>query len=171
MPKPTDIRLVDVTHSTERFAYRTPIKFGGRVVTDAVVVDVQATVQSRNGRRATGLGSMPMGNAWAWPSTQTSGDDTLRDAPHGRIVRRRRCDYQGSGHPSIITHDLAAGHKRAAETVERELTLAEPIPRLAQLVAASPVEAAIHDAYGKGTARTVTICSVPSSRTAIWATI
>ncbi len=27
--------------------------------------------------------------------------------------------------------------------------LAEPMPRLAQLVAASPTEAAIHDAYGK----------------------
>ena len=36
MSKPTDIRLVDVAHPTERFAYRTPIKFGGGVVTDAV---------------------------------------------------------------------------------------------------------------------------------------
>jgi L-alanine-DL-glutamate epimerase-like enolase superfamily enzyme len=150
MPKPTDIRLVDVTHSTERLAYRTPIKFGGRVVTDAVVFDVQATVQSRDGRRATGLGSMPMGNAWAWPSTQTSGDDTLRAMNRmAELCIDAARTYQGSGHPLEITHDLAAGHERAAETVARELELAEPIPRLAQLVAASPVEAAIHDAYGK----------------------
>jgi L-alanine-DL-glutamate epimerase-like enolase superfamily enzyme len=150
MPKPTDIRLVDLKHSTERFAYRTPIKFGGRVVTDAVVVDVQATVETRDGRRATGLGSMSMGNAWAWPSARTSGDDTLRAML--RMVEScldEARGYRSFGHPLEITHDLSSQHPRTAEAIAREMALAEPIPRLAQLVSASPVEAAIHDAFGK----------------------
>jgi hypothetical protein len=42
-----------------------------------------------------------------------------------------------------------AGYASAAERVVRELQLGEAMPRLAQLVAASPLEAAIHDAYGK----------------------
>jgi L-alanine-DL-glutamate epimerase-like enolase superfamily enzyme len=57
--------------------------------------------------------------------------------------------YQGTGHPLEITHDLAAEYQPAADTVVREAGLAEPMPRLAQLVAASPLEAAIHDAYGR----------------------
>jgi L-alanine-DL-glutamate epimerase-like enolase superfamily enzyme len=57
-------------------------------------------------------------------------------------------EYAELGHPLEITHELAAGHTRLAEQVTRALGIAEPMPRLAQLVAASPVEAAIHDAYG-----------------------
>jgi L-alanine-DL-glutamate epimerase-like enolase superfamily enzyme len=150
MPKPTDIRLVEITSHTERFAYRTPIKFGGRVVTDAVILDVTAGVETRDGRRASGLGSMPMGNAWAWPSQTTSGDDTLR-----AMLRLAECmldaarGYCDIGHPLEITHDLSLGLHAAADGVRQELKLAEPIPRLAQLVAVSPLEAVIHDAYGK----------------------
>ena len=150
MPKPTDIRLVEITTQTERFAYRTPIKFGGRVVTEAVIFDVHATVETRDGRRAAGLGSMPMGNAWAWPSSAVSGEDTFRAmvllAEYTADAARA---YRDSGHPLEITHDLASGLQTAADSVSAELSLAEPIPRLAQLVAASPLEAAIHDAYGK----------------------
>ena len=110
MPKSTDIRIVEVTSRTERFAYRTPIKFGGRVVTDAVVLDVQATVETRDGRRATGCGSMPMANAWAWPSAKASGEDTLRAMLRlaDRMVAAAGA-YRGAGHPLEITHDLAVG--------------------------------------------------------------
>ncbi len=150
MPKPTDIRIVELTSRTERFAYRTPIKFGGRVVTDAVVVDVTATVETRDGRQATGLGSMPMGNAWAWPSAKVTGEETLRAMLRlvDRTVEIAR-DHRDQGHPLEITHDLAGAFRKAAAEVANEHSLAEPIPRLAELVAISPFEAAIHDAYGK----------------------
>lgn len=150
MPKPTDIRLVELSTQTERYAYRTPIKFGGRVVTDAVIYDVQATVETRDGRRATGLGSMSMGNAWSWPSKATGGDDTLRAMLRlvDRTVEAAR-DYRGAGHPLEITHDLSGDLQSLADSVQHELQMGEPMPRLAQLVSASPLEAAIHDAYGK----------------------
>ena len=60
MSKPTDIRLVEVEQQTERIAYRAPIKFGGRVVTEAVLLHVQVQVETRDGRRGRGMGSMPM---------------------------------------------------------------------------------------------------------------
>ena len=56
---------------------------------------------------------------------------------------------KGSGNPLEITHELAASYQSAAEAVAREHELREPFPRLAQLVSASPLEAAIHDAQGK----------------------
>ena len=40
MPKPTDIRITSVKTDSELISYRAPIKFGGRVVTDAMIVNV-----------------------------------------------------------------------------------------------------------------------------------
>lgn len=125
------------------------MKFGGRVVTDAVLVDVEAEVETRSGRRGRGLGSMPMSHIWAWPAGKVAPDDAL--AAMVRMALQLAEDagkYTGCGHPLDITRDLAAAHESLARQITTAAALAEPMPRLAQLVAASPVEAAIHDAYG-----------------------
>jgi L-alanine-DL-glutamate epimerase-like enolase superfamily enzyme len=148
--KTSDIRLLQTSSETERFAYRSPIKFGGRVVTDVVLLHVTVDAETRDGRRGQGFGSMPMGNVWAWPSQRVSGDAALAAmiALGERLVREAG-QWPGMGHPLEITHQLAQGYQAAADAVVRAAGLAEPMPRLAQLVAASPLEAAIHDAYGK----------------------
>ncbi len=150
MGKPTDIRVLEVTATTEQFDYRVPIKFGGRVLQDVTLLHVTAKVETRDGRSGEGFGSMPMGNVWAWPSGALSTDRTLAAMIElGRRITREANDYEGVGHPLEITHDLSGIYGPTADTVVRELELAEPIPRLAQLVAASPVEAAVFDAHGK----------------------
>jgi L-alanine-DL-glutamate epimerase-like enolase superfamily enzyme len=65
-----------------------------------------------------------------------------------RLVREANA-YQGVAHPLEITHELSGAYPSAADEVTTSAGLAEGMPRLAQLVAASPLEAAIHDAYGK----------------------
>ena len=151
MAKPTDMRIVAVSTQTEHFDYRMPIKFGGRALSDVLLFHVTVEVQTRDGRRAQGLGSMPMGNIWAWPSSRASPDQTLAamTALAHRMVQRAG-QYAEVGHPLEITHELNRQYlQQEAEAVCRELGTPEPMPRLAQLVAASPLEAAIHDAYGK----------------------
>lgn len=153
MTKSTDIALKQVAWTQNRHAYRTPIKFGGRVVTEAVVVDVQIDVETRDGRRGTGSGSMPMGNAWAWPTPHVSGEQTLAAMLEFiREVASLTAAFRGSGHPLEITHDLAQEHPAISQRVRAKLRLPEQMPRLAELVAASPFEAAIYDAYGKALA-------------------
>jgi len=150
MAKSTDIRLVELSGRTERIAYRTPIKFGGRVVTSAVLLHVTATVESRAGQRGVGLGSMPMGSVWAWPSkTVSAADSEGAMVELGERLTRQANAYADAGHPLDITHDLARQYDPTAAEVVAALGLGEPMPRLAQLVSASPLEAAIHDAYGK----------------------
>ncbi len=150
MTKSTDIFLSEVQTSTERIEYRVPMKFGGRVVVDVVLLDVQVAVTTRDGRSARGQGSMPMGNAWAWPSQTLSGEQTLRAMISlGERLAAKAGGYQDAGHPLEITHELGGDYDATAQQVIGELQLGEPMPRLAQLVAASPLEAAIHDAYGK----------------------
>jgi len=148
--KATDIHLLQVSSQTEEFAYRAPIKFGGRVVTDVVLLHVTVDVETRDGRRGRGFGSMPMGNVWAWPSQNVSVDASLKAMVElGRRLASGANDCQTVGHPLEITHELAQGYQPAADAVTAAADLGEPMPRLAQLVAASPLEAAIHDAYGK----------------------
>jgi L-alanine-DL-glutamate epimerase-like enolase superfamily enzyme len=150
MVKLTDIRLCEVQSSTQGIKYRAPIKFGGRVVTDVVLLDVAVEVETRDGRRARGLGSMPMGNVWAWPTDRTPAANTLAAMIElGHRLAREAGQYPHCGHPLEITSDLEAGHAAAAAEAVRAASVEEPMPRLAQLVAASPLEAAIHDAYGK----------------------
>src|SRR5262245_61446353 len=111
MNTPTDIRITDVRTDTERIAYRAPIKFGGRVVTDAVRGNVSREVESRDGRRGGGFGSMPMGNVWAWPSSLVTTQQSLEAMllfvqEMANVVR----GYRGIGHPLDITCELAAEH-------------------------------------------------------------
>jgi L-alanine-DL-glutamate epimerase-like enolase superfamily enzyme len=150
MAKSTDIRIRQAESRTERFAYRAPIKFGGRVVTDAVLLHVTVEVETRDGRRGRGFGSMPMGNIWAWPSATLSAEATLSAMiALGQRLAREAAGCTTIGHPLEITHDLARTSQSAADAITGGAGLAEPMPQLAQLVAASPLEAAIHDAYGK----------------------
>jgi L-alanine-DL-glutamate epimerase-like enolase superfamily enzyme len=150
MPKATDIQIKQVSSATERIDYRTPMKFGGRVVVDVVLLSVNIDVEARDGRRGQGLGSMPMGNAWAWPSQRVSTDETLAAMiALGERLARQANDCSTIGHPLEITHDLAETYDSTAGEITTAAGLSEAMPRLAQLVAASPLEAAIHDAYGR----------------------
>jgi L-alanine-DL-glutamate epimerase-like enolase superfamily enzyme len=150
MPKPTDIRLLSVRSATEQIRFRAPLKFGGRVVTDVVLVNVTVEVEARQGRRGQGFGSMPMGNVWAWPSAAVSVEQSLAAMlEFSRDVVRQADEYREYGDPLEITHQLAQAHASLGKEVSDRAGLSETMPRLAQLVAASPVEAAIHDAYGK----------------------
>ncbi len=150
MSKPTDISIKQVTTATRQINYRTPIKFGGRVVTGALMLEVSVDVETRDGRRGRGFGSMPLGSTWAWPSLAVSGQQALGAMLQlGQTTARSAEDYQSPAHPLEISHDLTPGHREIAQQLIAELNLAEPIPVLAQLVATSPLHAAIHDAYGK----------------------
>jgi L-alanine-DL-glutamate epimerase-like enolase superfamily enzyme len=148
MSKQTDIRVVDAQSSTETIAYRTPIKFGGRVVTSATLLNVSVEVETRAGDRAAGFGSMPLGNAWAWPSKEVSGEDTLVAMEDlGRRITRAAV-ANSYRHPLELVHELHTHYADLAAQVATDRTLPEPIAPLAVLVAASPLDAAVHAAYG-----------------------
>jgi L-alanine-DL-glutamate epimerase-like enolase superfamily enzyme len=149
-PKPTDIRINEVVHGYEDYVYRTPYKFGGRVVDRATLLNVHCRVTTRNGQTAWGFASMTMGNMWAFPSATMSYDTTLEamKALASRIARLAG-DCPEFGHPLDIAHVLEPECLKAAMEVSAERKLTEPIPKLCTLVVASPFDAALHDAFGK----------------------
>lgn len=151
MPSPAAhaVRLQEIRSELHTYRYRTPIKFGGVAVDQATLLDVHCTVETPAGQVATGLGSMPLGNVWSFPSRRLSYDQTLQAMTvlAARLERlTRQC--QEWGHPLDLHHELEPEYLRAAAEVAAELAI-EPIPQLCTLVVASAFDAAVHDAYGK----------------------
>jgi L-alanine-DL-glutamate epimerase-like enolase superfamily enzyme len=150
MPKSTDIRIVEAVLSFEPVSYRAPLKFGGRIVDRSTLINVEVSVEGRRGHGASGFGSMPIGNVWAWPSTTVSPEQT-EDAmkKFAEEVVELANGYPDFGHPIEIAYQISAEYPHLAKTLTPRLKLAEEIPLLAQLVAASAFDAALHDAFGR----------------------
>lgn len=148
--KSTDVRIRDIYFDYEDFRYRTPIKFGGVSLDRVSILNVRITVESGAGKTATGSGSMPLGNVWAFPSRVLTYDQTLGAMRF--ITSRVAEDYRAcglSGHPIDITHRLEPELFLHANDFGALHRWPEPVPKLAVLVVASPFDAALHDAYGK----------------------
>jgi L-alanine-DL-glutamate epimerase-like enolase superfamily enzyme len=150
MSRPTDFIIRDARCWTTSIDYRTPMKFGGRVVADVTLLNVELDIETRSGRRAIGHGSMPLGNAWAWPSQTVDSATTLIAM---RTLAERlvalSVEHPEPGHPLQVATQLIPTRMLVADTVVQDMSLPEAIPVLAQLVAASPLEAAIFDAHGR----------------------
>jgi L-alanine-DL-glutamate epimerase-like enolase superfamily enzyme len=114
----------------------------------------EVAVRTRDGRRATGTSSMPLGNVWAYPSRQLPFDQTLGAM---RALADRLAPLLQScpeyGHPLDLGVLMEAEYVKAAADLSKVLT--EPIPKLATLVVASPFDAAVHDAFGRAHGRSV----------------
>jgi L-alanine-DL-glutamate epimerase-like enolase superfamily enzyme len=149
--KSTDIAIREIKTARVKYNYRTPIKFGGREVKDVVVLQTKVVVESRGtGKLTTGYGEMTLGNVWAWPSRKLNASLTL--LPLINLFERicaSATEYREFAHPLRLTTDLTTSHHVLAEEVARLVKLPEPIPKLAVLLVASPLEAAIHDAFGR----------------------
>ena len=153
--RPTDIRVKAARHTYADFRYRTPIKFGGQVLDRVTLLTVELDVETGSGVVATGSGSMPLGNVWAWPDRTLSYDQTLAGM-------RQVADYCRDVYPTADPgHPLAVG-QRCEELVT--VTAADDEPRqpdLAVLVVNSAFDAALHDAFGRAHGRSVYHCYGP----------
>ncbi len=149
-PRASDIHVLEVDHDFEDFRLRMPYQFGGRTITHLTLLNVSVLVGNRRGRQARGASSMPMGNAWAFPSSRVTHDQSLRAM---RVLAERiasiTAQHPQRGHPIDLNRTLEPLYLRVAAQVSTENRLAEPIPKLCALVVASPFDLAIHDAFGK----------------------
>lgn len=150
MPKATDITILEARCSFELVPFRSPLKFGGRVMDKATLINVEVRVETRNKRQEAGFGSMPAAAVWAWPSAAVpveKAEEAMKQ--FATDVVELAADYPDYAHPIDITEQFAGEYEHLAKLVQQKQKLAEPLPVLAQLVAASPLDAALHDAYGR----------------------
>ncbi|MEZ6133897.1 MAG: enolase C-terminal domain-like protein [Pirellulaceae bacterium] len=126
------------------------MKFGGRVVEDVCILRCEVAVHTTGSRKKIkGTGEMTMGNAWAWPS-KIPGKITLKILLQLADRLQTRVEAAGlSGDPLQITHEIAKIRDAVTEELNDEFKITERIPKLAAMLAASPLEAAVHDAFGR----------------------
>jgi|694.fasta_scaffold00333_45 L-alanine-DL-glutamate epimerase-like enolase superfamily enzyme len=150
MPSATDLNIQTAQNSTANFTYRQPMKFGGRVVEDVCVLRTEIAVTSQQNRKpVVGIGEMTMGNAWAWPGTLPA-KITLKMLLE--LADRLAAKISGaglSGDPFQLTRQVALLRDQIAVEMQAEFKIAGGIPKLAAMLASSPLEAAIHDAFGR----------------------
>jgi L-alanine-DL-glutamate epimerase-like enolase superfamily enzyme len=151
MSKNTKVSVVEAESEKFPFAYRSPLKFGGRVVNDVTVFRATITLEDKGKKKtAHGIGEMTMGTAWAWPSTQMSPEQVLRTI---LVLAERITAAATKLDPALHPLHLAAQLKPIAKQLASELAaamkLGEPIPDLAIALATSPIDIAMHDAFGR----------------------
>ena len=146
----TDARIDELTIGFQDYLYRAPYKFGGKEVDRVTMLNVRCRLSTRGGKSAEGGASMSMGNVWSFPAPGVDYDVTLgaMKSLAEKIARITR-SYTEYAHPLDVNYALEPEYLKAAVEVTRELKLPLPVPKLCVLVTASPVDAAIHDAFGK----------------------
>jgi L-alanine-DL-glutamate epimerase-like enolase superfamily enzyme len=151
MTRPSDIRPVAVELYFLPIKARMPLKFGPEVTTEVTCARVRMTVEGERGRRAEGWGETPLSVQWVWPSTL--GYEQRHEALRSLCVRLAEAWSSQAGPAG---HAIELGH-HFLEHVLPDLTSryntterrgAEPVPLLGALVASSPFDLALHDAYG-----------------------
>lgn len=151
MSKTTKFSVLEAESEKFPFVYRTPLKFGGRVVKDVVVFRTSLTIEDKSKKKTSvGIGEMTMGTAWAWPSKTLSPEQVLRTvtALAERIVQGLS-SLDAVVHPLHFSTQLKTLAKAKAVELQTAMKLTEEIPDLAVALAASTIDIAIHDAYGR----------------------
>ncbi len=144
----SDIRVTEVTPYYIDAPARTPLKFGAVVVPSCTYCQVKVRVSNRDGAQADGWGGMFLMDFWAWP------DFSIEHADRDRAMRALTDNYakrfvgRDFAHPIDlfleVEKELPTGAKEVATALEMDVE----IPLLASFVAASPIDAAVHDAFG-----------------------
>ncbi len=145
----TDVRVLEVEAFFRTETARTPLKFGGVVMDASCYCHVRATVENRAGQRGQGWGAIFMSDVWAWPTPAV--EHAVREALMCEVVRRwcrRVSEFKEYAHPIEMHWQLEEELEPIAAAVCRERQTAEAMPRLCALVCASPVDGAVHDAWG-----------------------
>ncbi len=146
----SDIRVVEIQTYKTPVRCRTPLKFGAVVVEELPIGYARAVVENRRGQRAEGWGAMFLMDLWAWPVSQAGHAaknqvmQELLDA-YARTVS----EVQAYSHPIELFIRTEDELRRLNQTICARLTPGEEMPHLGALICASPVDHAIHDAFGK----------------------
>lgn len=148
MTRDTNARITEIRADFKDYLYRAPYKFGGKEVDRVTMLNVHCRIRTKTGKSAEGFAAMPLGNVWSFPNLPYDTTLAAMKALAKKIVPVTQ-NYSEYAHPLDINLALEPEYLKAAAEASQELKLSVPIPKLCTLVTASPVDAALHDAFGR----------------------
>ncbi len=146
----SDIRIVEVQTYKVPTRCRTPLKFGSVVVDEVPIGYARVVAENRAGAVAEGWGAMFLMDLWAWPVSQASHDAKNRvlcdllDAYAQTVA-----GFTEYAHPLDLFMQTEPELHRLSSTLTARHTPGEEMPFLGALISASPVDHAVHDAFGQ----------------------
>ncbi len=110
---------------------------------------VRVKVENRAGKVAEGWGAIFLADVWAWPQI-SAGHATAEKLMQNYVEKwcKRVESTNEFAHPIDLFWQLEPEMLPTAKSVCGAAGINEEMPRMAALVAASPIDAAIHDAFG-----------------------
>ncbi len=147
--KATDITISGVELYFLPVTTRLPLKFGTETLSSVTCARARVMVEDRSGRKAEGWGETPLSIPWVWPSTlpHRTRDMALRD--FCEQLAGAWSAVSEYGHPLELGYEFQVNNLPALLAgFNRDCVPEERIPYLAGLVASSPIDIALHDAYG-----------------------
>lgn len=127
---------------------RVPLKFGTEVLSSVTCARARVMVAGADGRTASGWGETPLSVQWVWPSAVPYSERLEALLDFTRLLTSDFARHQTSGHPMEISHHYLQTRLGALRDEFNAQRGGEPLPYLAALVAFSPLDIALYDAYG-----------------------
>ncbi|MEM9161229.1 MAG: enolase C-terminal domain-like protein, partial [Verrucomicrobiota bacterium] len=143
------VRVIDASLYFLPVEMRVPLKFGSQVLTKVICARACVKVEGAGGRVATGWGETPLSVGWVWPASIDYDERAKALESFTCELTRSLRSLGTSGHALEIGHAFI-------ETKLYELRAkfnegrsdGHDLPHLAALVCFSPLDIALHDAYG-----------------------
>ena len=148
----SDIRVLSFECFFRTDKFRVPLKFGNVIVDASTSFIVKATVENKKGEVAEGWGAMPLVDKWAFPDPKVSHEKKVEAMKEIGVRTCRMLEKTASkeyAHPIDIMMKNKPEILKIAKNVDKDLKLEIPMPILGVLVATSPIDAALHDAFGR----------------------
>lgn len=146
--RPTDIRVTGVAVFLLDVKTRLPLKFGSQVVDSVTVARVAVAVETAAGRRAIGWGETPLAVQWGWPSSSPLAPRLAAMVQLTLDCGRSLVDSGLSGHALEIGLCFRRDALSALAGGIAVPNQPESLPELASLICLSPLDLAVHDAFG-----------------------
>lgn len=148
MSNPHDAQIADVACYLLPITFRVPLKFGHQVMREVWCARACIRLRGNDGRIAEGWGETPYSIGWAWPSDLPYAEREKAMNDFAALLATDLKGFETIGHAIEIGQ---AYQKQRLTTLREsfEETNGVRLPYLAALVALSPFDVALHDAYGK----------------------
>ena len=149
-PSRSKVRVVDAALYFLPATMRMPLKFGNQVLTNVTCARATVRIEDECGKQAIGWGETPLSVGWVWPSPIDYGirEQALKQFAMDSTIAFR--EFPVAGHPLEVGHAfIHQGLPRLQTDCEAKASPSRPaLPHLAALVSFSPLDIALHDAFG-----------------------
>lgn len=143
------MRVIDASLYFLPVEMRVPLKFGDQVLTKVTCARACVRVEDVEGKTAIGWGETPLSVGWVWPAVIDYQERAQALENFTCELTKTLKSFASSGHAIEIGHDFIESRLTTLrDQFNFDRSAEQELPHLAALVCFSPLDIALHDAFG-----------------------